>query len=138
MNIAEQIASNKNPSITINPQNGWDSSQEDSAGFLNDSTNSKKVSQRTIDFGRKSSRSNFALTVAALQHTHKMALSNSENNKTNIRTLYYDLKSELIPDLSINKVNQAVKNVEQLLGCTGWDAGKFSSSYNKNNLFIFI
>ena len=122
--LMQQVASGNCPSIKVDSECAWNSSQE-SLEFLNDSAESKKDSQTLVDFGRKGSRSNLALILTVMQKSHQMLLTSWKNNKTNLRSFYYDLQPESIANLTMTKVNNAVKNVEKLIGCTRWDLGKF-------------
>ncbi|XP_033209484.1 meiotic recombination protein W68 [Belonocnema kinseyi] len=122
-----QVASGNFPSLTVDSESFWNLSQ-DSAEVLNDSVDSKKDSQTSMNLGRKNCRSSFSLVLTVMQKTHEMLLTSSENNKTNIRSFYYDLQPELIPNLTMKKVNNAVNSAEKLIGCTRWDLGFVATS----------
>lgn len=128
--LLEQIR-NGRAILKINSEessNSWQESDE----FLIDSNDSKQ-SQTAINFKRKASRTNFALTVTALQRAHQMLLTGSKE-KINIRSFFYELKP-CFGDLKVERVNNAVENVRKLLNCNRWDLGNsllISVIYNKS------
>ena len=91
----------------------------------------RKETGTVANFGAKSGKDSFALTMIVMATAHRLLITNATITR---RSLYYSLKNERTSDLVPEQryLDQAVHRVANLLNCSPWELSEsFSVEFNQ-------